>query len=80
MESWYFHLPWICLISRLKSFDPVQKRTFLLDIGVDICKQPNPDPAEYKAAGHERKAPYLLNEVQDKVVQDADDTEGTGTW
>lgn len=57
-----------------------QKRTFLLEIGADICRQPNPNPEEYKAPGHERKAPKLLNEVQDKVVQDADDTEGTGVW
>jgi 6-phosphogluconate dehydrogenase len=48
----------------------LQKRTFLVEIAVDICRQSDP-------SGH---APHLLNTIQDKVVQDADDTEGTGTW
>lgn len=57
-----------------------------MQIAVDICRQSDPDG----------QAPHLLNRVQDKVVQDADDTyassslssiltqfthsEGTGTW
>lgn len=47
-----------------------QRKTFLIEIGVDVCRQPDPDG----------EAPHLLNKVQDKVVQDADDSEGTGTW
>lgn len=48
----------------------MQRRAFLVEIAVEICRQPDPDGA----------APHLLNRVQDKVVQDADDTEGTGVW
>ncbi|KAF8250386.1 6-phosphogluconate dehydrogenase C-terminal domain-like protein [Wilcoxina mikolae CBS 423.85] len=45
------------------------KNNYLLTIGADICQQKKPD-----SNGH------ILNEVQDKVVQDADNTEGTGVW
>lgn len=45
-------------------------RNFLINIGADICGRhhPNGPPS------------HVLNEVQDKVVQDADDSEGTGIW
>ena len=45
------------------------KGTFLLSIGVDICRQK--DPANEKP---------LLKEIKDKVVQDVDESEGTGVW
>jgi 6-phosphogluconate dehydrogenase len=64
----------------------LQHRTFLIEIAIDICRQPDPSG----------EAAHLLNRVQDKVVQDADDSlveamsrpasshaayrEGTGTW
>ncbi|KAI0324933.1 6-phosphogluconate dehydrogenase C-terminal domain-like protein [Cubamyces sp. BRFM 1775] len=46
------------------------KRNFLFGIGADICRR-------HKEGG---KPGHIVNEVQDKVVQDADDTEGTGFW
>ncbi|RPD53017.1 6-phosphogluconate dehydrogenase decarboxylating [Lentinus tigrinus ALCF2SS1-6] len=46
------------------------KRNFLVGIGADICGRPK----ENGERGH------VVNEVQDKVVQDADDSEGTGIW
>lgn len=50
----------------------IQLRNFLVSIGADIChtkdpKSPNGDS-------------YVLAQVKDKVVQDVDETEGTGTW
>ncbi|TFY82457.1 hypothetical protein EWM64_g1562 [Hericium alpestre] len=43
---------------------------FLCDIGADIsCRRPASD-----------KRKYVLDEVMDKVVQDDDDSEGTGIW
>lgn len=45
------------------------KNNFLVSIGADICSRHKED-----GRGH------ILNEVQDKVVQDADDSEGTGVW
>ncbi|TBU41321.1 6-phosphogluconate dehydrogenase C-terminal domain-like protein [Dichomitus squalens] len=45
------------------------KRKFLVGIGADICRRHKED-----RPGH------VVNEVQDKVVQDADDSEGTGVW
>ncbi|CCX07762.1 Similar to 6-phosphogluconate dehydrogenase, decarboxylating; acc. no. C8VP36 [Pyronema omphalodes CBS 100304] len=45
------------------------KNNFLVSIGADICSQKKQDER-----GH------ILNEVQDKVVQDADNSEGTGVW
>ncbi|KAI0763361.1 6-phosphogluconate dehydrogenase decarboxylating [Trametes elegans] len=46
------------------------KRNFLFEIGADICRRHK----ENGERGH------VLNDVQDKVVQDADDSEGTGFW
>lgn len=42
---------------------------FLIDIGADICRTRDPN-----TGGH------VLANVRDKVVQDADDSEGTGIW
>ncbi|EMD35243.1 hypothetical protein CERSUDRAFT_106675 [Gelatoporia subvermispora B] len=46
------------------------RRNFLVEIGAEICGRhhPNGPPS------------HVVNEVQDKVVQDADDSEGTGIW
>ncbi|KAI9069003.1 6-phosphogluconate dehydrogenase C-terminal domain-like protein [Trametes sanguinea] len=46
------------------------KRNFLFGIGADICRRHKEDGQP----GH------IVNEVQDKVVQDADNSEGTGFW
>lgn len=43
---------------------------FLISIGVDICR--TKDPLD--------TTKYLLTNIRDKVVQDVDETEGTGTW
>lgn len=47
-------------------------RNFLLSIGADICarRYQNDEPT----SGH------VLDDIEDKVVQDADDSEGTGVW
>lgn len=44
------------------------KNTFLVKIGADICEQKDKQ-------GH-----HVLGDVQDKVVQDIDGSEGTGIW
>ncbi|KEF59575.1 uncharacterized protein A1O9_04420 [Exophiala aquamarina CBS 119918] len=43
---------------------------FLISIGVDICCTKDPNDA----------SKFLLANIRDKVVQDTDETEGTGTW
>jgi 6-phosphogluconate dehydrogenase len=45
------------------------KGNFLIDIGVDICRTQDP----------KSKKP-VLDEIKDKVVQDVDESEGTGFW
>ena len=45
---------------------------FLLKIGGDICTRYHKE--DDPSSGH------VLDEIEDKVVQDADDTEGTGVW
>ena len=45
-----------------------QKGTFLVDIGIQICQQRN------------ERHKHVLADVQDKVVQDIDGSEGTGIW
>lgn len=42
---------------------------FLISIGRDICRTKDPN------TGH-----FVLENIRDKVVQDADDSEGTGVW
>ncbi|GJE93228.1 6-phosphogluconate dehydrogenase C-terminal domain-like protein [Phanerochaete sordida] len=56
---------------------PELKKTFLLDIGVDICQKRDPSVGQ---AGVSDNDHHVLSTVLDKVVQDADDTEGTGMW
>ncbi|PCH39465.1 6-phosphogluconate dehydrogenase decarboxylating [Wolfiporia cocos MD-104 SS10] len=46
------------------------RRNFLINIGAEICGRHHPDGPPS----------HVVNEVQDKVVQDADDSEGTGIW
>jgi len=46
----------------------MQKNTFLVKIGGEICKQIDEE-------GH-----HVLGDIQDKVVQDIDGSEGTGIW
>ncbi|KZT19136.1 6-phosphogluconate dehydrogenase C-terminal domain-like protein [Neolentinus lepideus HHB14362 ss-1] len=46
-------------------------RNFLVEIGADICAQPD---------DYTHSASHLVNKIQDKVVQDADNSEGTGFW
>lgn len=48
------------------------KDNFLVKIGGDICGQ------HYK--NNDQASKYILDDIEDKVVQDADDTEGTGIW
>jgi 6-phosphogluconate dehydrogenase len=47
----------------------IQYDNFLVSIGADICRTRDP-----KTGG------YVLATIRDKVVQDIDDEEGTGTW
>ncbi|KKY15808.1 putative 6-phosphogluconate dehydrogenase [Phaeomoniella chlamydospora] len=42
---------------------------FLISIGIDICRTKDPE-----------KKQFVLDEIKDKVVQDVDETEGTGAW
>lgn len=42
---------------------------FLISIGRDICRTKDPNTGR-----------YVLENIRDKVVQDADDSEGTGVW
>ncbi|KAG4411881.1 hypothetical protein IFR04_014972 [Cadophora malorum] len=44
------------------------KNTFLVNIGADICRQ------------KDENGSHVLGDVQDKVVQDIDGSEGTGIW
>ena len=44
----------------------LQKDTFLIEIGAEICRQRN------------EKGKHVLSDVEDKVVQDIDGSEGTG--
>jgi 6-phosphogluconate dehydrogenase len=46
----------------------LQRNTFLVSIAADICKK------------RDDNGKLVLPHVQDKVVQDTDDTEGTGIW
>jgi 6-phosphogluconate dehydrogenase len=45
-----------------------QKNTFLISTSAEICEKKN------------KQGQYVLAEVQDKVVQDVDNEEGTGVW
>lgn len=56
-------------IRKLTAAGCVQLNNFLVSIGADICRRK-------KENGHG----HVINDVQDKVVQDADNSEGTGVW
>jgi len=45
---------------------------FLISIGGEICTR------HYK--GNDPSSGHILDDIEDKVVQDADNTEGTGVW
>lgn len=49
--------------------DSMLRDNFLVDIGAQICKTKDP-----------KDGSYVLSSVGDKIVQDVDDEEGTGTW
>ncbi|MCJ1358097.1 MAG: hypothetical protein MMC33_008095 [Icmadophila ericetorum] len=49
--------------------DSSVKSTFLVAIGIDICRTKDL-----------KNGDYVLSRIKDKVVQDVDETEGTGTW
>ncbi|KAF7790252.1 hypothetical protein EIP86_001204 [Pleurotus ostreatoroseus] len=53
------------------------RNTFLVDIAADICTKRDASVTYNDASDN---ADHILSVVLDKVVQDADDTEGTGTW
>ncbi|BFZ64992.1 hypothetical protein YB2330_006155 [Saitoella coloradoensis] len=50
------------------------KNNFLVDIGVDICTRRGGDGKSEKEPGE------VVDVVEDKVVQDSDNSEGTGVW
>lgn len=52
-------------------------KTLLIDIGFDIFQKRNSSLGKTGASDNEER---VLSTVADKVVQDADDTEGIGTW
>lgn len=58
--------PWREVLTRITQ----QKNTFLIKIGAEICEK------KRKSGRHH----HVLAEVQDKVVQDVDEEEGTGVW
>lgn len=45
------------------------ERNFLISIGAEMCRTRDP-----------KDDSFVLEKVRDKVVQDVDETEGTGTW
>lgn len=59
------------------SATPELKNTFLIDIGIDICQKRYCSLGKFGASDNEN---HVISTIVDKVVQDADDTEGTGTW
>lgn len=52
---------------------------FLLNIGSDICQRREDRSGDDKG-NNKGNGQHVLDEVLDKVVQDDDDTEGTGYW
>jgi 6-phosphogluconate dehydrogenase len=53
--------------------------TFLVQIGIEICERRKTRVGDGKGEGIGKDG-FVLDEVLDKVVQDDDDTEGTGYW
>ncbi|KAF8463098.1 6-phosphogluconate dehydrogenase C-terminal domain-like protein [Kalaharituber pfeilii] len=58
------------------------KNNYLLTIGSEICHTKRSTAAVNTSDPPEDDgmSPFLLNTIQDKVVQDADSSEGTGIW
>ncbi|KAL1678609.1 6-phosphogluconate dehydrogenase [Schizophyllum commune] len=52
---------------------------FLLEIGAEICQRQKTSEGDQNGEG-KGDSGYVLDDVLDKVVQDDDDTEGTGYW
>jgi len=52
--------------------------TYLLEIGSEICRKRQTRSGDQNGEG--KGTDFVLDEVLDKVVQDDDDTEGTGYW
>ncbi|BGP27470.1 hypothetical protein JCM10295v2_006438 [Rhodotorula toruloides] len=46
---------------------------FLVDIGSEVSKRK-------EAAGTDRSAPSAVDDIEDKVTQDVDNSKGTGVW
>lgn len=57
----------------------VQRNTFLIAIAADICTKRDSSSSLGETASSDN-ADHVLSTVVDKVVQDVDDSEGTGTW
>lgn len=55
------------------------KNNFLIQIGSEICQRKKTPEGDGKGEGVGTEG-YVLDDVLDKVVQDADDTEGTFFW
>jgi 6-phosphogluconate dehydrogenase len=55
------------------------KGTYLLQIGSEICRKHKTPSGDSKGEGRGEHG-LVLNDILDKVVQDDDDTEGTGYW
>ncbi|OCK73405.1 6-phosphogluconate dehydrogenase [Lepidopterella palustris CBS 459.81] len=55
------------------------KRTYLLQTGSEICHKHKTPSGDNKGEGRGEHG-LVLNDILDKVVQDDDDTEGTGYW
>ncbi|KAH7310069.1 6-phosphogluconate dehydrogenase [Rhexocercosporidium sp. MPI-PUGE-AT-0058] len=55
------------------------KGTYLLKIGSEICHKHKTPRGDNKGEGRGKQG-FVLDDILDKVVQDDDDTEGTGYW
>jgi 6-phosphogluconate dehydrogenase len=53
--------------------------TYLVQIGSEVCRRRKTKESGKKGEGS-GKSGHVLDDVLDKVVQDDDDTEGTGYW
>lgn len=55
------------------------KNTYLIQIGAEICERKKTREGDEHGEGRGESG-YVLDDVLDKVVQDDDDSEGTGYW
>jgi len=55
------------------------KNTYLIQIGSEICQRKKTPEGDHHGEGV-GEGGYVLDDVLDKVVQDDDDSEGTGFW